>query len=101
MARNKALRVMQMRMQWVLPACVLVAVLFSGGAEGHARQRSGTAPALHEDNSNETFAEQAAEATNLTERELPKELLDEAAAGPEIAMLFLFIALLMGIFSLN
>jgi len=54
-----------------------------------------TPPPMDED-SNETMAVMVEETLDLANQELPLELLDEEGAGPEIAMLFLFISLLLG-----
>jgi len=49
-----------------------------------------------DEDSNETMAVMVEETLDLANQELPLELLDEEGAGPEIAMLFLFISLLLG-----
>jgi len=54
-----------------------------------------TPPPMHDD-SNETMAVMVEKTLDLANQELPFELLDEDKAGPEVAMLFLFISLLLG-----
>ena len=55
--------------------------------------RTPTPPPMAEA-SNETMAEM--ESATIANQEVPLELLDEEEAGPEIAMLFLLISLLLG-----
>jgi len=90
-------------------SCCLVAAIFLSNSEGccaravRGRRNSdshapagATATVQKEHTSNKTMAELGAETIDLADKETPEELLDEQGPGPEIAMLFLFISLLLG-----